>query len=81
MNRRNFIGNLLAATAGFTILPSAGRIWKATRQVETEINLAWGMERVWIYANYPLALQSKYCFTVNSLGGPEKIVTDLVRLL
>lgn len=34
MNRRNFIGNLLALGAGFTILPPAAtsRIWKATRQ-------------------------------------------------
>lgn len=29
MNRRNFIGGLLAAAAGFTILPGAGRVWKA----------------------------------------------------
>lgn len=27
MNRRNFIGNLLALGAGFTILPGAGRLW------------------------------------------------------
>jgi hypothetical protein len=33
MNRRNFIGKILAAGAMFTILPpsSAGRIWKATK--------------------------------------------------
>ena len=29
MNRRNFINSLLTIGAGFTILPSAGRIWKA----------------------------------------------------
>lgn len=31
MDRRNFIGSLLALGAGFTILPSipGGRIWKA----------------------------------------------------
>ena len=29
MNRRNFFGTLLAASAGFAILPGAGRIWKA----------------------------------------------------
>jgi hypothetical protein len=35
MNRRNFIGNLLAAGAGFFVLPPAvgGRIWKATPKV------------------------------------------------
>lgn len=31
MNRRNFIGGMLAATAGFSILPGSGRIWKAKR--------------------------------------------------
>ena len=33
MNRRNFIANLLSATAGFYILPSAGRIWKPTMPI------------------------------------------------
>ena len=33
MDRRNFIGRLLAIGAGFTILPGAGRIWKVTRTV------------------------------------------------
>ena len=33
MNRRNFISNLLTATAGFTILPSAGRLWVAKQEV------------------------------------------------
>ncbi len=34
MNRRNFIGGLLSAVAGFSILPAAtthGRIWRAAR--------------------------------------------------
>lgn len=31
MNRRNFFGALLAASAGFAILPGAGRIWKAVK--------------------------------------------------
>lgn len=33
INRRNFIGSLLAAGAGFMILPPAaeGRIWKASK--------------------------------------------------
>ncbi len=30
MNRRSFISRLAAGIAGFTILPSAGRIWKPT---------------------------------------------------
>lgn len=33
MNRRNFLGTLLSATAGFSILPGAGRLWKAQRPV------------------------------------------------
>lgn len=32
MNRRNFINNLIVAGASFTILPGAGRIWRATRE-------------------------------------------------
>jgi len=31
MNRRNFIGNLLAIGAGFAVLPGAGRIWRPER--------------------------------------------------
>lgn len=31
MNRRNFIGSLLAAGASFMVLPSSGGIWKAAR--------------------------------------------------
>ena len=31
MNRRNFIKNILVAGASFSVLPGAGRIWKATR--------------------------------------------------
>lgn len=33
MNRRNFIGNLLAIGAGFTILPGAGRLWVPTDKI------------------------------------------------
>lgn len=32
MDRRNFIGTLLAVGAGFTVLPGAGRLWIARRQ-------------------------------------------------
>ena len=40
MNRRNFISNLLTATAGFTILPGAGRVWVARREpLESELSL------------------------------------------
>jgi hypothetical protein len=31
MDRRAFIGRLAAGIAGFTILPGAGRVWRATR--------------------------------------------------
>lgn len=31
VSRRNFISGLLAAGAGFTILPGAGRIWKVPK--------------------------------------------------
>lgn len=37
MNRRNFIQNILIAGASFTILPGAGRIWKAVREVPSHI--------------------------------------------
>lgn len=33
--RRNFLNELLAAGAGFTILPGAGRVWKAMIMPET----------------------------------------------
>lgn len=33
MNRRNFIGNILAAGAAFSILPGAGRLWKKKEQL------------------------------------------------
>ena len=33
MNRRNFIANMLTASAGFAILPGAGRLWRATMPV------------------------------------------------
>lgn len=33
MNRRSFFSTLLKGAAAFTILPSAGRVWKATREV------------------------------------------------
>ena len=45
MNRRNFIGTLLAATAGFTILPSAEKIWKARKTM-------WIPNPEWINAPY-----------------------------
>lgn len=41
MNRRNFIKSILVAGASFTILPGAGRIWKATRSPLYEINPEW----------------------------------------
>ena len=39
MNRRNFIGTVLSAGAGFTILPGAGRIW-----VPQKSEYYWGLE-------------------------------------
>lgn len=33
MNRREFFRSTLTALAGFTILPGAGRIWKAERKI------------------------------------------------
>lgn len=41
MNRRNFIQSLLTAGASFTILPGAGRLWKAERAIIPAINPAW----------------------------------------
>jgi len=45
-NRRNFIGNLLAAGAGFMILPPAanGRVWKATRPAIQRCGFNWVVE-------------------------------------
>lgn len=36
MNRRSFFRNAAVALAGFTILPGAGRIWKATPRIYWE---------------------------------------------
>ena len=33
LDRRNFLGNLIIAGAVFTILPGAGRIWRAERRI------------------------------------------------
>ena len=33
MNRRNFLRSLATGLAGFTILPGAGRVWRAQRQI------------------------------------------------
>src|SRR6476661_6986496 len=33
MNRRNFIGTVLAIGAGFSILPGAGRLWMPIKKV------------------------------------------------
>lgn len=33
MNRRGFLARLATGLAGFTILPGAGRVWKAERVV------------------------------------------------
>jgi hypothetical protein len=32
MNRRSFLSSILKGAAAFTILPSAGRVWKVTRE-------------------------------------------------
>lgn len=41
--RRNFIRNVLVAGASFTILPSAGRIWRAKRAPVAVIQIAPGV--------------------------------------
>jgi hypothetical protein len=50
LNRRNFIGNLLAATAGFAILPAAkthSRIWVPDRQViPVTVQSIWQTHRI-----------------------------------
>lgn len=60
MNRRNFIGNLLAIGAGFTILPppAMGRIWKASKP-----------EPFWKCGENPLP------FAVSELFGRWKFIT------
>lgn len=45
MNRRNFFSTLATAAAGFTILPGAGRVWRATRQPMTSCEFAWSSLR------------------------------------
>lgn len=52
MNRRNFISGVLAAAAGFAILPAAttyGRIWKPAKEL-------WIPNPEWETAEYELAI-------------------------
>lgn len=47
MNRRNFLGSLLAIGAGFTILPGAGRVWVPSREiVKAEVQSIWQTHRL-----------------------------------
>lgn len=62
MNRRNFIRGLLTAAAGFTILPGAGRIWKAERKI---VNPAW------VNAPYEVTF-----FHYRDFGGVWRFVSD-----
>ncbi len=64
MNRRNFINSLLTIGAGFTILPSAGRIWKAERSLyrwfpnnpNLDIIIAWTDADIKRWNSFPIHL-------------------------
>ena len=58
MNRRDFIRASATALLGFTILPGAGRVWKARRDVRWIVNPAWvnapfEMVFIWSPRRYP----------------------------
>ena len=57
MNRRNFIGGLLAAEAGFTILPGAGRVWKVVK--EPPLGIDWRPNPAWVDAEYEMVFFGK----------------------
>lgn len=64
VSRRNFISGLLAAGAGFTILPGAGRIWRAERRIVScseanYISRAYLAER---YKGMQKAFVRSFCF-------------------
>ena len=52
MNRRGFLSQILVAGAAFSILPGAGRLWKATRpapevlQIRDLLDLIYKLKRV-----------------------------------
>ena len=76
MNRRNFIGNILTATAGFTILPGAGRIWVAKQEFPgwTEVDSAlWNKLPIYLAKTQTFRLRS----TWSSLCSPQRqAITD-----
>lgn len=76
--RRNFLGNLLVATAGFAILPGAGRVWRAERVVHRVtyrfVDLGWTID--------PRALERLDIATWNVLVQPgiwPEGIGDVVR--
>lgn len=44
MNRRSFLGALAKGVAAFTILPSAGRVWKAQKEIYYPV-----VEHTWVH--------------------------------
>lgn len=57
MNRRSFINNILVAGASFSILPGAGRVWRAQRE---QVIHDWDYNRsviLWAIENYPIYLE------------------------
>lgn len=67
MNRRNFIQGLLTAGAGFMVLPSAGRLWKAVIDPKTVVN-----------PNYVSVLESQtFFFDPHSYIGEWRFIMDM----
>ena len=56
MNRRGFFKRLLLGGAAFTILPGAGRIWKAQRQTPAPI-----LREFWFETNRLATCESEEC--------------------
>jgi len=66
-SRRNFLGSLLVATAGFTILPSAGRVWKVEKKI---------VRPKWMYAGCHKLTIREFDLVTGEFSGPEKEIDN-----
>ena len=76
MDRRNFIGSLLAVGAGFFVLPSAGRVWVPDRRiVPVEVQSIWQTHRItWNHDEHPVM---EWPFRPSKLGEITKVGNSL----
>lgn len=72
--RRNFLGTLLVAGATFTILPGAGRLWRARRRTRL-----WKVNPEWVNAEYAMYWWSEVPLPHTWPPGVGDVTTTLPR--